>query len=747
MTVMSIAAALIATTAAFITYEFVSLKEENQHHHRIIAEVVASNLSAAVIFEDFITIQEHIESLKTAPDIISAEVYSQNRTLIASFTNEDQMEGIPWLPAGIDNIDVPIVIDDEHVGSLSVRVSLAPVQAGLIKASALSCIITLIIIGIGYRLSRRLALRTVRPLASLESAMDEYRRDPDYSRKLSVGGFYEISRLSDSFNAMIAEVRSRDDQLRALVAEIGDARDEAEQANVAKSQFLANMSHELRTPLNAIINYAEMVEEELEERGLDEPREDMGKIRSAGVHLLQLINEILDLSKIEAGKVDLDIHDFSLPQLISEVMSTVAPLAEKNGNVLTSDIAAKNLLMHSDSHKLRQCLLNLLSNACKFTKDGSIALHVTTVVEDNCEYNVFSVSDTGIGLTGSQIQKLFEAFTQADTSTTRRYGGTGLGLTITQRLVELMGGNVSVKSVYGEGAVFTLKAPVKFVDGNEIEWDANAESVETKRPENWNSSEKMNALVIDDDPAASELLSRMLVKHNYEVHAESSAEAGLEAVRLNKPDLVFLDLSFPGMSGMDCLRLLKANPELAPVPVIIISVDDERRQSIENGAIAHLVKPFDKVRLQQTLEKLELDFGPRLLVVENTQDKNGTAAQIARIQAMRIVSVCSASEAFLKLRAEEFDAVILDLDLKDLDSDEFLKRLKCDARWRNLPVFTLPGGDVDALKNNDIYEHAASVAQQGAENLRELLAKAAAEIESASTVPEEKSRQAKSCGC
>ena len=378
-------------------------------------------------------------------------------------------------------------------------------------------------------------------------------------------------------------------------AAIEEARNAAEQANQTKSEFLANMSHELRTPLNAIIGYAQILQEDAADEGQDAMVPDLKKIESAGKHLLGLINDILDLSKIEAGRMEVYLESVSVPALAEEVRTLTAPLAASNGNRVEITIGPGVETIQTDLTKLKQSLLNLVSNACKFTKDGRVGLSVTTDGRAEDPHIVFEVQDSGIGMTPEQQARLFQAFSQADSSTTRKFGGTGLGLAITKRLCNLLGGDIEVSSEAGAGSRFTITLPLRPGDARKaVEGAASGVS---------GPDQGATLLLIDDDPDVHDLLGQMLVREGYRVEHATSGPDALTMVQKVRPAAILLDVMMPQVDGWTVLSALKRDPKLAEIPVIIVSMLDERPLGLSLGAAEFLTKPVDRSKLVGTVRQ------------------------------------------------------------------------------------------------------------------------------------------------
>lgn len=402
-----------------------------------------------------------------------------------------------------------------------------------------------------------------------------------------------ITQLVTRFEVILAEIDSRDIALAAAVQQLRDARSSAESANIAKSQFLANMSHELRTPLNAIIGYTEILIEDAEYEQRIDAAKDANKVRNSATHLLSLINEILDLSKIEAGKMDVSREPTPLSDVLADIITSTTPLAAPNNNRLIMEIDCDRTLALTDGFRLRQCLLNLMSNACKFTENGKITLRLeVTETDENHRWYDISVTDTGIGISEEQQARLFKPFTQADGSTTRKYGGTGLGLALTREMTQLLGGEVFIESQVGKGSKFTLRIPALGLEAEDVGMTLASGSAAPL------------VLVVDDDPLARSLTARSAAALGMSIATAETGMAALAFCDQNTVDLVVLDLQLPDIDGNDVLAALRGSSKTRNVPVMVVSIDDDRRRSISAGAQEHLAKPCPSAVLTAAIARL-----------------------------------------------------------------------------------------------------------------------------------------------
>ena len=588
-----------------------------------------------------------------------------------------------------------------------------------------------------------------RPLRNLSQAVEEIGKGKlDTSIKRQSED--EIGDLAASFSNMVRQLSSRETALKELnenlekrveerttelkLLQVGleQARDAAEAANQAKSAFLANMSHELRTPMNAILGYSEMLIEEAEDLDQEEFIPDLKKINQAGTHLLSLINDVLDLSKIESGKMEAFAEEINLDRLIDEVSATAQPLMRKNHNKLSIERDGQLGNAHQDLTKLRQALLNLLSNAAKFTHEGAVTLHINRTEDMGMDWLTFAVSDTGIGIAQDKVVHVFEEFTQADDSTTRDYGGTGLGLAISQRFCNLLGGDISVHSKLGEGSTFTIRIPA-ILPGSKpqpSQVEASTAKLEAELVTPSGAKTGTSILVIDDDPEACEIIERYLVKDGFSVVTVTSGEQGLRLAHTMHPAAITLDVMMPGMDGWLVLRALKADPELRNIPVIMLSMIDDRTRGYSLGAVDYLTKPVDREHLHKVLSRYcHADDSGTVLVIEDDAENRELMVRTLEKSGWMVSEAGNGQEALDVLASLEPGLILLDLMMPVMDGFEFLAAMRANPKWQHIPVVVvtakdLTGDDRNRLKGmvEEVLEKNAYTREQLLEHMSEAMA-------------------------
>jgi signal transduction histidine kinase/DNA-binding response OmpR family regulator len=713
-------AALLIACATFVAYDLVTFRQAMVHNLSIQAQMAGSNSISALVFNDPQTAENTLSALRAAPNIVSAGIYAPDARPFAMYWREGsgQVLTLPPIPVGQTEahwfkdgqlvLVRKIVFQGKPTGAVYIRSDLQEMNHRIKRYAGIAAIVLLASLIAALLVASVFQRAVAEPIVHLAEIARVVSRNKNYSvRATPTGNRDEPDILIQAFNEMLGQIQERERALQAAhheleqrvqarTAQLAAANKalelqnrEVERATQLKSHFLASMSHELRTPLNAIIGFSDLLAEKTAGQLTDKQARFVGHVRDGAHHLLQLINDILDLSKIESGLLELRRESFNVSEAMPEVLSVIRPLAM--AKKIRLEHVGEGLSVYADRVRFKQILYNLLSNALKFTPDGG-----KVRVESSSDGNLtcISVSDTGVGIRPEDQQLIFEEFRQAGETTRGVREGTGLGLAITKRLVERQGGTIRVMSELGKGSCFSFTLPAGRVVpevGPEI-LAANISPADAHP-----GSGKPLILVVDDEPPARELLTSYLESAGYAIAAVGSAAEALEKARQLRPSAITLDILMPGGSGFETLFQLKNTPATAQIPIIVVSVVDQKRMGFTLGAAEYLVKPVQKSALLAAIRKHvrpPAGTSNNILVVDDDRQTLDLVGDILCSDGYIAHLATSGKDALQLLSEIQIDAILLDLMMPEMDGFEVLRRIKEAPALGDIPVFVVTAKDL-----------------------------------------------------
>jgi signal transduction histidine kinase/DNA-binding response OmpR family regulator len=737
--------------AGLYIYDRLQFSQEVQRKLESTSKLLVSSL-AKVLEQNPTTTDLGLNLVAADPQVAAAAVFSTDGKLLSQYVRAGTRESIPGLDRmpGLLSTERAVLLSPIRMpfgtrsfGTLYLKAELS--QADIERSSTLlrgSAIIFLAAVLLAFVVAYRLQALVTQPIIELARVSADIQRERDYSYRVGAAATGEIGELIHSFNAMLDTIQSNTSELqrakvvaeearerihqsnekleeanRTLEARVEDrtrllakAVDDAEEASKAKSTFLAKMSHELRTPLNAIIGYSEMLQEDARDEGATRTADDLDKVLNAARHLLGLINDVLDISKIEAGKMELFLETFPLSKIIGDVSATISPLIEKKRNQLVLDFPENIGTMHADATKLRQMLLNLLSNASKFTENGTITLRATRTTGVGNDIIEFAIIDTGIGMTPTQLSRLFQAFSQADASTASKYGGTGLGLAISKQFAQMMKGDITVSSIAGIGSTFLIRLPANVQSAQPKVIQSNQKL--THSP--FAAQDQARILLIEDDKEVRQVLADLLTENGYALVQADSGQHGLDLAAQQVPDLIVLDASLSGVDGWTVLTKLQDNPKLSDVPVIILGTASDTDMALSLGATTIVSKPIDAARLTAEIAMLITPLGTNhVLVVEDDEDSRTLISRTLERENWPYRAVASGKAAFRTLQQSAPAVILLDLKMAGMNGFELLDRIQKNPAWSKIPVIVISSMDIAQETGTNLTPRALAILRKG----------------------------------
>lgn len=714
MNMLVSAAALLLACGGFCAYDLYSFRDALVRNVSIQAQIIGENTASALLFDDPHSAEKTLSALGANRHLVYAQIYTQDGRPFAAYWRDlpDHTLPLPVIASGQSQgfwfrneqlgLARLIIFQGKPTGIVYISSDLGAINDRLKSYAVIVLVVFLGSLVVALLISRISQRVISEPVMQLAQTVRIVSHDKNYSIRAATNlNRDEVSTLVESFNEMLEQIQQRDGALQRAHSDLEqrvrerttqlavankelDLRNrEVERATQMKSKFLASMSHELRTPLNAIVGFSDLLAEGTPGQLNDKQKRFVNHIKQGSSHLLQLINDILDLSKIEAGQLELRSEEFLVKDALPEVLSTIHPLAMAK-SVRVEQKVESNSLVKSDRVRFKQILYNLLSNAVKFTpKDGLISIEC----HDVWDFVHISVADTGIGIRPEDQKVVFEEFRQIEGSAERAQEGTGLGLAITKRLVEQQGGRISVESELGKGSrfTFTLVAADSTTKVRPVVEPAISSIV--------TPSSRLTPLVliVDDEAPARELLASYLEPEYRVVMAESGAEAVKKAQQL-RPDAITLDVLMPGSNGFETLAALRRNSETANIPVIILSIVDQKQVGFALGAADYLIKPVRRPALLEAIRRhvpSPADEDSSVLLVDDDPKALELLEEALRSAGYETQAVRSGKRALKVLANKVVGAILLDLLMPGMDGFQVIRHVRQEPAFRELPILVM----------------------------------------------------------